>query len=238
LSTVDGTPRLRDEVRRRGVVRRADLARAGVPLEKSDVVEAGEWLVDRAQWARWGADLLRAVDAWAAGHPLEPGMPRRAAVSSVGLPDDALLDALVAAEPDLRLDARGLHRADVAAVLPSEVAQHLQQLIDRLGADPFDVPEAYELQELGLTEKVLAVAAREGRLIRIAPGIYVRPEAVDAAAARLEELDQPFTASAARAALGTTRRIALPLLEHLDRIGRTRRIDPQLRTVRVAAGTR
>ncbi|WP_313565882.1 SelB C-terminal domain-containing protein, partial [Mobilicoccus sp.] len=44
-------------------------------------------------------------------------------------------------------------------------------------------------------------------------------------------LPQPFTTSEARAALGTTRRVAIPLLEHLDEKGWTRRVDAGHREV-------
>ena len=47
----------------------------------------------------------------------------------------------------------------------------------------------------------------------------------------LAGLGQPFTASQARQALGTTRRVAIPLLEHLDSRGWTRRRDGNLREV-------
>jgi selenocysteine-specific elongation factor len=45
-------------------------------------------------------------------------------------------------------------------------------------------------------------------------------------------LPQPFTLSAARQALTTTRRVAVPLLEHLDRLGLTERVDDGLRRLR------
>jgi len=44
-------------------------------------------------------------------------------------------------------------------------------------------------------------------------------------------LPQPFTTSQARQALGTTRRVAIPLLELLDGRGWTRRLDGSLREV-------
>jgi selenocysteine-specific elongation factor len=47
----------------------------------------------------------------------------------------------------------------------------------------------------------------------------------------LASLPQPFTTSQARQALDTTRRIAVPLLEHLDRLGLTARIDASTRAV-------
>ena len=51
----------------------------------------------------------------------------------------------------------------------------------------------------------------------------------------LAGLPQPFTTSEARQALGTTRRVAVPLLEHLDRRGWTVRVDGQLRRVSSSA---
>jgi selenocysteine-specific elongation factor len=51
------------------------------------------------------------------------------------------------------------------------------------------------------------------------------PTAPAEAMRRLASLEQPFTTSGARRALDTTRRVAIPLLEHLDARGWTRRID-------------
>jgi selenocysteine-specific elongation factor len=47
----------------------------------------------------------------------------------------------------------------------------------------------------------------------------------------LAALPQPFSTSEARQALGTTRRVAVPLLELLDRRGWTRRLDGTRREV-------
>ena len=63
------------------------------------------------------------------------------------------------------------------------------------------------------------------------PGIVLAPASVDGAVDRLRDLDQPFTTSAARERLGTTRRVVLPLLDHLDRAGRTRRLPDDRREV-------
>jgi selenocysteine-specific elongation factor len=58
------------------------------------------------------------------------------------------------------------------------------------------------------------------------------PGADEAAYAVLSALPQPFTTSQARQALGTSRRVALPLLAHLDRTGRTVRLADDTRRVR------
>ncbi|MGB8198755.1 MAG: SelB C-terminal domain-containing protein, partial [Pseudonocardiaceae bacterium] len=83
---------------------------------------------------------------------------------------------------------------------------------------------AHRLAELGLGTKQLAAAVRAGELLKIAEGIYLAPGADDDAAERLRGLPSPFTLSQARQALDTTRRVAVPIMEHLARCGVTRRL--------------
>ncbi len=65
----------------------------------------------------------------------------------------------------------------------------------------------------------------------MADGVYLLPTAYGEALRRVAALGGPFTTSEARRALGTTRRVAVPLLEALDAAGRTRRIDATRREV-------
>ena len=58
------------------------------------------------------------------------------------------------------------------------------------------------------------------------------PGAAAEAARALAVLPQPFTAAEARQALGTTRRVAIPLLEYLDRSGVTQRLPDDRRRLR------
>ena len=101
----------------------------------------------------------------------------------------------------------------------------------RLAADPFAAPEADDLRELGLGARELAVAEKAGRILRLGDGIIVSPRTPAQAMRILAGLDQRFTTSQAREALGTTRRVVIPLLEHLDGRGWTRRLDTTHREV-------
>jgi selenocysteine-specific elongation factor len=58
------------------------------------------------------------------------------------------------------------------------------------------------------------------------------PGADELARSWLAELEQPFTTSAARVRLGTSRRVVLPLLAHLDSMGWTQRLEDDRRRVR------
>ncbi|HEY5151646.1 MAG TPA: SelB C-terminal domain-containing protein, partial [Mycobacterium sp.] len=77
----------------------------------------------------------------------------------------------------------------------------------------------------------LAVAVAVGRLIRLEADIVLLPDAPARALQILGRLPQPFTTSQARIALGSTRRVVIPLLEHLDRERVTTRVDENRRQV-------
>jgi selenocysteine-specific elongation factor len=59
--------------------------------------------------------------------------------------------------------------------------------------------------------------------VRLAPGVVLLPDTVRRAVDVLAGLPQPFTVSQAREALGSTRKVIVPLLEHLAVQGRTLR---------------
>ncbi|ETW21169.1 hypothetical protein MGAST_27690 [Mycobacterium gastri 'Wayne'] len=160
------------------------------------------------------------MQRWAIEHDIAAGMPLEALRQRVGLPAAELVSEL--------LDGTGLEVADglvrpPGAVLPARVDKAVRTVAEWLAAEPFRAPEADELAELKLGSRELAAAVRAGRLTRVADGVVLGPDAFTRAAAILATLPQPFTVSDARRALGTTRRVAVPLLERLDALRITRR---------------
>jgi selenocysteine-specific elongation factor len=108
----------------------------------------------------------------------------------------------------------------------------LERLTVHLAGRPFAAPDAAELAAIGLDDATAARLHRAGRVLRVAPGIVLLPGADEEAATLLAQLESPFTTSAARQALGTSRRVALPLLAHLDKTGRTVRLADDTRRLR------
>ena len=115
-------------------------------------------------------------------------------------------------------------------------AAAVQRAVDgvraRLAADPFAAPEAGDLTAAGLGVRELAAAVRSGQLVRIADGVYLAPGIAEEARARLADVPQPFTLSQARQAWGTSRRVAVPLMEWLDARGVTVRLPDNTRRLR------
>ena len=213
---------LAGELARRGAVRRSTLRRLGVadhPLP-ADVVAAGDWLISASQRDLWRDAVRDAVS----GAP-EGRFPAEAA-RLAGLPDQDLL-TLVVSDP---VTMRG-GRLVVDADLPASVRAALEAVRSDLADAPFRAPGAERLAALGLDRSLVARLARDGHLLSVGDGVVLLPGADDAACELLSELPQPFATGQAREALGTSRRVVLALLAHLDRTGRTVRLPDDTRRV-------
>lgn len=225
--------RVATEVRRRGVVALDDLARAGVPVPSSALPQGvrrlGEWLVAAEEWESWAARLADLLAERERESPLDPSLAAGAAAQALQLPRREWLDLLtgeagaevsggrvraVGARPDLGAAAAGLAAIEAG-----------------LRERPWSAPEQEELEAAGLTTAHLAAAEQLGRVLRLPGEIVLLPDAPALAMRELTALPQPFTTSQARQVLGSTRRVVIPLLEHLDARGWTRRLDGTLREV-------
>lgn len=223
-----GPPGAASLLRGHGVLSAAELAAMGVP-PAGEPVCAG-WYADPALWDELPDRLVAAVRRHASAHPLEPGMPVETARRALGLPDRRLVHAVLrrvrAERPGDALREEGGRIVPGAAGLPAPVADAVRALVAEFAErGPFQAPEADRLAELGLGPRELAAAVRAGLLLRIADGVVLPPGADRRAADVLRRLPQPFTVSQARRALDTSRRVAVPLLEHLDRLRLTARVD-------------
>ena len=210
------------ELGRRGVVRRSVLRRLGVdpdPLP-TGAVAIGDWLVSGAQLAAWREMLHAAVAA------APDGLQTEVAARSVGLPHRELLAALLSGSVLVRGG-----RVVVDQALPEPLRHALENLRADLRDEPFRAPDAERLAALGLDRSTVGRLARDGHLLAVGDGVVLLPGADDTAYDVLAALPQPFTTSQARQALGTSRRVVLPLLAHLDRNGRTVRLPDDTRRV-------
>jgi selenocysteine-specific elongation factor len=200
------------------VCARANELRAmGFPL---DGLTIGEWIVNAQWWESTRERAAQTVKEWAAAHDIAAGMPSETLRRQAELPSVELVPTL--------LEGTGLEITDglvrqPGTTLPPRVEKAVHTVEQRLAAEPFRAPEADELAELHLGTRELAAAVRAGRLTRIADGVVLGPDVFDRAAEVLQKLPQPFTVSEAKRALGTTRRVAVPLLEQLDARRITRR---------------
>jgi selenocysteine-specific elongation factor len=215
------------DLARRRVVRADDFAAMGWPVP-AGADRHGPWLLAAGLADELAARVPGLVADHRRAHPLEPGPPVDVVRRALDLPDAELLAAVV--RPPLSL--REGRVVEAATALPEPVQRAVDRVLAQLAADPFAAPEAPDLAAAGLGPRELAAAVRSGQLVRIAEGIVLAPGVEDRARERLSAIEQPFTLSQARQAWGTSRRVAVPLMEWLDARGVTARLPDNTRRLR------
>jgi selenocysteine-specific elongation factor len=145
---------------------------------------------------------------------------RRAAAPGVRDLADALLESMVASGALVR-SGRGVrlptHRAGVADA-------EIDRVVSLVAGGEPTPPTIAELRVAGIPREALDAAIRAGALVRVSPDLVFTPGFVARAVEAVEEAGAAgITVSAIRERLGTSRKFAVPLLEHLDRSGLTRR---------------
>jgi len=235
LAGATGAADLAVEVRRRGAMTVGDARALGVAIDVAtggipgSVRRQGDWLVDREVWQGWGAALRDALERRTREQPLDPTLTLEAARLAAGVPDRGLVPA-VARDAGLEVEGGRVGLPGVTASL-GQAEEGLRRLEERLAQSPFAAPERPDLEAAGLGPKEVAAAVRTGRLLRLPGDVLLLPSGPAEAMRVLAGLSQPFTTSEARQALATTRRVVVPLLEHLDGRGWTRRLDASHREV-------
>jgi selenocysteine-specific elongation factor len=211
------------EVRRRTTVDAAWLSASGLPGEP-DALRIGSRWVDAERWEQW-RHALRDLMAGAPGGGVAAGVIQE----QLGVPDQELLMSLVATDSTIRIEAGLVRRADARIDLTA-----ITDLLDRLAVDPFAAPDGEEVRRTD--RAALAGGVRAGRIVQVGPAVYLAAEAPQRAVELLSALAQPFTVSAAAGALGASRRVVVPLLEHLDATRKTRRLPDGTRVLVAATG--
>ena len=244
LAASRGTPMTSDEV-----ARALGLERSGVAddLNRSDLqrfkVGSETYYVTSEAFERLLSTTVTELLAFHASNPKATG------VASGALRDlvdrriaprvfDAVLE-IAASRGLVRLvGGRVRHPQAAAAALAEEDAAlaAMGPLLREQGLAPGSVSELADAAgvDLAVARKALGTLAASGQVVRLGPDLHFATEAVDDARRRIVSFlsEHPtMLAREARDVLGTSRKYVVPLLEHFDSEGVTRR-EGDLRTLR------
>jgi selenocysteine-specific elongation factor len=169
---------------------------------------------------------FHAADPLAAGEDVAALRPSVvAALHSAGAPADpglveALTDDLVT-QGHLARDGALVRSASHVAVAPHEDEARLLEAVEQGEPTP---PNVAELIALGFGRSLIDATVRSGALVRVSPELVHTAAYVARAVEAIREAGEAgITVGAFRERLGTSRKFAVPLVEHLDRTGVTRR---------------
>jgi len=209
--------------------RAEDVAEARRILEKgSKLVRHSPWLIEKKAWLKAAKTAVIAIDAHHGEHPQDSGMPLSELREHVLplLADTALFAFLLAdlCEVGFEQSQTVMRRAAHKAELPKHLESTAASILQVLTREPLEPPSRKELVIDASAGQVLGYLNETGQAISIGPELVMcmdgYRQAVDAVRRHIES-HGPSTVSDLRGAVGTTRRIMVPLLEHLDRKGIT-----------------
>ena len=131
--------------------------------------------------------------------------------------------------------ARGSHRPS----LPPEILPAAESIRAMLSAKPFDPPNRKDLSQDRHLQQALRFLIEQGDMVELNSEIVLLRDAAEQMRSTVVGLISdhgPATASQLRQAIGTSRRVIIPFLEYLDRVGVTQRIGDsrQLRETKSA----
>ncbi|MEX2242586.1 MAG: selenocysteine-specific translation elongation factor [Fimbriimonadaceae bacterium] len=194
---------------------------------------AGLWMTQET----FAAASQRFLEALGKLHEREPTklfQPRDAAVSAANLswsgkPLDRFVSRLV---EDGRLRAQGtlVALAEFKVKFSDKQQALLDRVIAELSSHGLSVPSLRDVTASlkippQAVEEIVRVAIAAGLVVRLEDGVFVPTQVIEETVRRVrtEFKGRRFSASEFREAMGTTRKYAIPLLEHLDAKGITMR---------------
>ncbi|HET9941194.1 MAG TPA: selenocysteine-specific translation elongation factor [Candidatus Eisenbacteria bacterium] len=193
----------------------------------------GRWL-DRAAWTALLARITDAVRRYGEAHKLRHGIPKGELKSLLareieGTVFDEALDRLLA-DRTLRADQDKIALPDVGPTFAPEQVRALEAIERRLDAAGFQVPDmAQLLREVPASARPPELArylVESGRAVRVTSDLYypaARWAEVEARVRGHFSQKSALTMGEFKDLIQVSRKYAVPLLEHLDRLGITRR---------------
>jgi selenocysteine-specific elongation factor len=177
------------------------------------------------------ARLIALLAEYHRAEPWAEEMPRQELAQRIHLPPGHLLTALLERCPDAVTTAGGARLATHRVELDDEATRLRDAILHALGAQPATPPTVAELAaqlsaQRPTVEALLALLVRGGEVVRVAPDLHYRADALEqihTALVRHLDIHGEIAVPAFKAQHGLSRKHAIPLLEYFDRIGVTRR---------------
>ena len=159
-----------------------------------------------------------ATSEYHAAYPTRPGLPKAELASRLRV-DVGIVEVAVARADGISDEEGSLRLDTFSHTLSASESERWSAVKAQLEAS-FDVPR---VSVLDLDVETVHFLMRDGELVRIGDDLAFTANQVEELTQRVAELPDGFTVSDFKDHFGMTRRQAVPTLEWLDSIGRTRR---------------
>lgn len=195
-----------------------------------EVTKLSQGHARREWWQGVLTESKKQIEDYHRTNPDLPGLPLQTLRNNLAreLAQTDLWEPLLSALREAEITTQGeflkalSHQTDI----PPELKKEAETILRTLASEALNAPSRKDLSPTATSQRALAFLIRIGQAISLDEKTVVHAEAIAHATTLVtDHLTQhgPATASDLRQTLGTSRRVAMPLLEHLDREGVTRR---------------
>ena len=188
------------------------------------IVLVGDCVFDSEKWQAWRRRAADAIEAQHQAHPEQNGLSltNLRKIFRAELPAEDFFNAFVeslCAGDFVRAGAE-IRQATHQPALPAQLQAAGAKLRSTLAAKPFDPPSRKELAPDPVSQQALRFLIATGEAVEIGAELVMSAESVTRATDLIRQYIRehgPATVSELRQALGSTRRVMVPMLERLDR---------------------
>ena len=221
----------------------AELERSAITLAADGRLRVFDRFAANAEWFDGKvAAVAKTIDAELRDHPERPGVPVTGLHTVMALPPgtfprraagalrDAVLDAL--AERGYRRSGALIRPPGHAAALPAHLSRAAKVMRSALAAAPLAPPSRGQLATNRTSQAVLEYLVNSGEVVQLDKDVVLRADVYEQARNAVVGFlrrHRTATTGALRTAVGTNRRVIIPLLERLDRDGVTLRVGNERR---------
>ena len=191
-----------------------------------DVFQRKEFVADAAWWLAFCERARETIDAGHTAHPNQAGTELTQLRATLEINDPPLFDALIGHLCEAGFERAGvtIRRRGHRPSLPPLLQRAGAEIRTALAARPFDPPARKELIRAPQAREALRFLCETGEAVSLNEEVILSAAGYAQMKTRITQtlrLRGPATTSELRQALGTTRRVVVPLLEHFDRAGLT-----------------
>jgi selenocysteine-specific elongation factor len=195
-----------------------------------EIVLCNEIVTDRKTWQQLRERATSLIDEAHKGNPERAGLDLNELRSTLRIQESNVFEALIAdlCVKDFVRKGSAIARLSHRPLLPAELQAVERKIREALSGKPFDPPPRREIETDRHAQQVLRFLTETGDLSEIGSDVVLLRENFERMKHGVADFiarNGPATVSELRQALGSSRRVMVPLLERLDRDGVTRRVE-------------
>jgi selenocysteine-specific elongation factor len=196
---------------------------------RNEIAAYNEIAADLEFWQRLRSQAILFIDEAHKRNPERAGLDLTELRAALRDQPEEVFEALIAELCAANFVRKGsaIARACHRPALPDDLEPVERRIRESLSDKPFDPLARREIEPDRHAQHVLRFLIESGEVIQVGPDAVLLRENFEHMKARITEFiskNGPTTVSELRQAVGSSRRIMVPLLERLDRDGVTRRV--------------